>query len=231
MPRHAAAARTMAAAPHPRATRPRRRAPRQAQAPVGVVAGAAGADAAPAARAAATVAVVTLTAAGIDGTSVHGFPAYVGLGSNLRDPQQQVRAAFDALAALPATLLVLRSSFYRSSPMGPVAQPDYCNAVAGLLTELDARSLFAELRRIEMRMGREPARVRWGPRVIDLDLLVYGSERWSEADLVVPHPGIPERNFVLQPLAEIAPDLLIPGLGRVATLAAGVPTAGLWKFA
>ena len=162
---------------------------------------------------------------------MHGFPAYVGLGSNLRDPIAQLHAAFDELAKLPDTLLVLRSSLYRSSPMGPVAQPDFCNAVAGLLTELDARSLFAELRRAETRMGREPARVRWGPRVIDLDLLVYGDERRSDADLVLPHPGIAERNFVLQPLAEIAPDLRVPGLGRAASLAAGASTEGLWKIA
>ena len=162
---------------------------------------------------------------------MHGFPAYVGLGSNLRDPREQVRAAFDALAALPATLLVLRSSLYRSRPMGPVAQPEFCNAAAGLLTELDARALFLGLRRIEAQMGREPARVRWGPRVIDLDLLVYGSERRSEADLVVPHPGIAERNFVLQPLAEIAPDLRVPGLGRVADLVTRVSNEGLWKVA
>jgi 2-amino-4-hydroxy-6-hydroxymethyldihydropteridine diphosphokinase len=162
---------------------------------------------------------------------VHGFPAYVGLGSNLRDPAAQLRAAFDALAALPGTVFMLRSSLYRSSPMGPVVQPDFCNAVAALLTQLDARTLFDELRRLEVQMGREAARVRWGPRVIDLDLLVYGSERRSEADLVLPHPGIAERNFVLQPLAEIAPDLQVPGLGRVAALAAGASTEGLWKLA
>lgn len=162
---------------------------------------------------------------------MHGFPAYVGLGSNLRDPAAQLRAAFDALGALTGTLFMLRSSLYRSTPLGPVAQPDFCNAVAGLLTELDARALFGELRRIEAQMGREASRVRWGPRVIDLDLLVYGDERRSDADLVLPHPGIAERNFVLQPLAEIAPDLRVPGLGRVATLAAGVSTEGVWKLA
>jgi 2-amino-4-hydroxy-6-hydroxymethyldihydropteridine diphosphokinase len=174
---------------------------------------------------------VAAVAAGPDGTLVHGFPAYVGLGSNLRDPAAQVRAAFEALERLPRSALVLRSSLYGSSPLGPIEQPDYCNAVAGMLTELDARTLFEELRGIEARMGRERTRVRWGPRVIDLDLLVYGGERRSEPDLVLPHPGIAERNFVLQPLAEIAPDLEVPGLGRVATLAARVPGQGLWKLA
>jgi 2-amino-4-hydroxy-6-hydroxymethyldihydropteridine diphosphokinase len=162
---------------------------------------------------------------------VHGFPAYVGLGSNLRDPVAQVRAGFELLATLPRTLLVLRSPLYGSRPMGPVEQPDFCNAVAGLLTALDARSLLAQLRAIEQRMGREPSRERWGPRVIDLDLLVYADERRADADLALPHPGLAVRNFVLHPLAEIAPDLQVPGLGRVATLAAAIPGAGLWKLA
>jgi 2-amino-4-hydroxy-6-hydroxymethyldihydropteridine diphosphokinase len=162
---------------------------------------------------------------------LHGFPAYVGLGSNLHDPLAQVRTAFDALARSRGTLYMLRSSLYGSKPMGPVEQPDYCNAVAGLLTELDARGLFGELRGIEARMGREPRHAHWGPRVIDLDLLVYGSERVADADLLVPHPGIAERNFVLKPLAEIAPDLLVPGLGRVAPIAARVSSEGLWKLA
>ena len=113
--------------------------------------------------------------------------------------------------------------------MGSVAQPDFCNAVAGLLTELDARSLFAALRAIELQMGREPTRVRWGPRVIDLDLLMYGEQCSADAELTLPHPGLGERHFVLQPLCEIAPELLVPGLGRVAALAARVPTDGLWR--
>ena len=171
-------------------------------------------------------------AAGSDGARrVHGFPAYVGIGSNLRDPVKQVRAAFAALAALPNTLLVRCSSLFGSRPMGPVAQPDFCNAVAAVLTELDAWSLYTVLRSVEQQMGREPARERWGPRVIDLDLLVYGEERRADAELTLPHPGIAARNFVLQPLCEIAPDLLVPGLGRVAALAADLPGAGLWTIA
>ena len=161
---------------------------------------------------------------------MHGFPAYVGLGSNLRDPAAQVRAAFDALAQLPQTLLACRSSLYGSKPMGPVAQADYCNAVAGLLTELDAETLLTALRGIEQRFGRESVRERWGPRVIDLDLLVYGEERRADPQLTLPHPGIAERNFVLQPLCEIAPDLLVPGAGRVAALARKVSVEGLWRL-
>jgi 2-amino-4-hydroxy-6-hydroxymethyldihydropteridine diphosphokinase len=165
------------------------------------------------------------------GAKVHGFPAYVGIGSNLRDPVKQVRMACGKLAALPNTLLVRCSSLFGSRPMGPVAQPDYCNAVAGILTELDARTLHAAMRATELQMGREPPRERWGPRVIDLDLLAYGEERRSDTDLTLPHPGIAERHFVLQPWCEIAPDLWIPGLGRVAALAAQASTDGLWRIA
>ena len=162
---------------------------------------------------------------------VHGFPAYVGLGSNLQDPVAQVRAAFDALAGLPRTRLVGRSSLFGSRPMGPVIQPDFCNAVAGLLTELDAATLLESLRAIEQRCGRMRHVERWGPRVIDLDLLVYGEECRADAQLTLPHPGLAERNFVLQPLCEIAPDLLVPGVGRVAALAARLSADGLWRIA
>jgi 2-amino-4-hydroxy-6-hydroxymethyldihydropteridine diphosphokinase len=114
--------------------------------------------------------------------------------------------------------------------MGPTEQPDFCNAVAGILTELDAPALHATLRAIELRMGREPSRERWGPRVIDLDLLAYGEERRADPELTLPHPGIAERHFVLQPWREIAPDFMVPGLGRVAALAAQLPIEGLWRI-
>jgi 2-amino-4-hydroxy-6-hydroxymethyldihydropteridine diphosphokinase len=159
------------------------------------------------------------------------FPAYVGIGSNLGDPPERVRAAFARLASLPLCRLECRSSLYGSVPMGPIPQADFCNAVAGLLTQLEAPQLHRGLRDIETQLGRESERERWGPRVIDLDLLVYADERRADAQLTLPHPGIAERNFVLQPLREIAPDLLIPGLGRVAELAARLPAAGLWRMA
>ena len=158
------------------------------------------------------------------------FPAYVGLGSNLRDPPAQVRAALASLAALPRTRLVCHSSLYGSTPLGPVAQADFCNAVAGLLTELDATTLHAALHDCELQLGREPGRERWGPRVIDLDLLMYADERRAGAELTLPHPGVAARNFVLHPWSEFAPELLIPGLGRVAALAAQLPAAGLWRL-
>src|SRR5262245_59618704 len=97
-------------------------------------------------------------------------PAYVGIGSNLDEPWRQVERAFDALARLPESRLVLRSALYRSRPLGDVEQPEFVNAAAGLLTQLTPEALLAELRRTELELGREPARQRWGPRRIDLDL-------------------------------------------------------------
>lgn len=144
-------------------------------------------------------------------------PAYVGIGSNLGDSAARVRAAFDALAALPDTRLIARSSLYRTRPFGPVEQGDFINAVAGLLTQLDAGALLAAIRGIEAAAGRLRAE-RWGPRTLDLDLLVFGDERIDTADLTVPHPGIAERGFVLAPLHEIAPTLAVPGMGRVEVL-------------
>jgi 2-amino-4-hydroxy-6-hydroxymethyldihydropteridine diphosphokinase len=172
-----------------------------------------------------------VAAGNVGAPRVHGFPAYVGIGSNLQDPIKQVGSACVALAALPKTLLVRCSSLYGSRPMGPVTQPDYCNAVAGVLTELDARSLHAAMRAIEIQMGREPQHQHWGPRIIDLDLLAYGEQRQSDPELSLPHPGIAERAFVLQPWCEISPDVWVPGLGRVGDLAQQVSTAGLWRIA
>ncbi|MBT8089787.1 MAG: 2-amino-4-hydroxy-6-hydroxymethyldihydropteridine diphosphokinase [Gammaproteobacteria bacterium] len=146
----------------------------------------------------------------------HWRPAYVGLGSNLQGPAAQLDSAFDLLAEIPDTRLIRRSSLYRSSPFGGVEQPDFVNAAASLLTQLTAKQLLEELKRIELRRGRKRGEVRWGPRVLDLDLLVCGSDKIEEPGLTVPHPGIAERNFVLLPLMEIAPGLTIPGLGRLA---------------
>ena len=154
-------------------------------------------------------------------------PAYIGVGSNLEDPRTQVLAALARLGDLPKTRLVLASRLYRSRPLGRVAQPDFVNAVAGILTRLDPNALLTELRAIESAMGRPKRHERWGPRIIDLDLLAHGRERRTEAELTLPHPGIVERNFVLYPLAEIAPDLELPGFGRVADLAAAVTAEGI----
>lgn len=146
------------------------------------------------------------------------LPAYIGLGSNLQSPARQLDSAMDLLASIPNTRLIARSSLYRSAPFGGIEQPDFVNAVASLLTRLTAHDLLAELQQIEQRRGRERNDVRWGPRVIDLDLLVFSDQVLADPGLKVPHPGITDRNFVLLPLREIAPELLIPGLGRVASL-------------
>ena len=158
-------------------------------------------------------------------------PAYVALGSNLDDPREQVERAMAALAGLQDTRLVLRSSLYRTRPFGPVEQPDFVNAAAGLLTRLEPAGLLAQLKALEVQLGRVRPVVRWGPRRIDLDLLVHGGARIAEPDLEVPHPGIPERPFVLVPLAEFAPDLVVPGRGRVRDLLARVDSADLERIA
>lgn len=161
---------------------------------------------------------------------MHWFPAYVGLGSNLDGPAQRVQQALKALAVLDATQVIMVSPLYGSKPMGPVVQPDFCNAVAGLLTRLSVSDLFQALRALEQRLGRAPTRERWGPRVIDLDLLAYAGEHVTSGELTVPHPGIVQRNFVLYPLADVAPELFIPGAGRVAVLAQTIGGDGLWRM-
>jgi 2-amino-4-hydroxy-6-hydroxymethyldihydropteridine diphosphokinase len=157
-------------------------------------------------------------------------PAYIGVGSNLQDPQARVLAAFAALARIADTRVILTSPLYTSPPFGPPAQPDYVNAVAGVLTQLGSGELLGQLRSIESRFGRPERHEHWGPRVIDLDLLVFGRERRREPQLTLPHPGIVERNFVLYPLADIAPDLDVPGLGRVSELQRRVAPAGLQRL-
>jgi 2-amino-4-hydroxy-6-hydroxymethyldihydropteridine diphosphokinase len=146
-------------------------------------------------------------------------PAYVGIGSNLGNPAEHVAAAMDALSRIDATVLAVRSGLYRSPPMGPQDQPDYVNAAAGLLTRLPPGELLLRLQAIENDHGRVRSGERWGPRTLDMDLLVYGAETCTDASLQLPHPGIADRPFVLLPLREIAPGLNVPGLGSVARLA------------
>jgi 2-amino-4-hydroxy-6-hydroxymethyldihydropteridine diphosphokinase len=158
-------------------------------------------------------------------------PAYVALGSNLSDPRRQVEAAFEALARLPDARLVARSGLWRSRPLGPQDQPDFVNAAAGMLTALGPGELLAALQEIERRLGKSEPAMRWGPRIIDLDLLVFADLRTEEAGLALPHPGLPRRNFVLYPLAEIAAELWVPGLARVSRLRDEVSPAGIERFA
>lgn len=159
-----------------------------------------------------------------------GTTAWIGVGSNLDGPVERVRAAIDALAAIPETDRVVASPLYGSAPMGPSDQPDYVNAVVRLCTGLEAHALLDALQRLETEAGRERAGERWGPRVLDLDLLLFGDRRIDDDRLRVPHPGLAERIFVLRPLADLAPDLDVPGLGRVADLLARMPEDGLWRL-
>lgn len=151
--------------------------------------------------------------------------AYIALGSNLADPRAQVERGFAALAALPDTRLQARSRLYRTRPWGVLDQPDFVNAAARITTSLSPRGLLERLQAIEARAGRVRG-VRYGPRTLDLDLLLYGDAVIREPDLVVPHPRLHERAFVLAPLADLDPDLEVPGRGRVAALLAGVDASG-----
>jgi 2-amino-4-hydroxy-6-hydroxymethyldihydropteridine diphosphokinase len=138
--------------------------------------------------------------------------AYVGLGANLGDREATIRAA---VAALPGVVAV--STLLETDPVGKTDQPRFLNGVAALETELSAGELLDVLLSVERSLGRE-RRERWGPRTIDLDLLLYGDETIDEPGLTVPHPRMHERRFVLEPLAEVARGLVIPGRGRVEEL-------------
>jgi 2-amino-4-hydroxy-6-hydroxymethyldihydropteridine diphosphokinase len=149
-------------------------------------------------------------------------PAYIGVGSNLEDPVEQVCQGMALLGELPDTRLVLRSSLYRSAPMGPQNQPDFVNAVVAILTKIKPVELLRLTQELEKRQGRDCSAKRWGPRTLDLDLLAYSSVKMADRNLTLPHPGIAERNFVLLPWAEIAPHFCVPGLATVAQLAQSV---------
>jgi 2-amino-4-hydroxy-6-hydroxymethyldihydropteridine diphosphokinase len=144
-------------------------------------------------------------------------PAYVGIGSNLQSPRDRVFEAIERMSTLKTTRIVLRSQLYLTQPMGPQDQPNYVNAAVGLLTQLKARELLTGLLGIERSMGRE-RQERWGPRVIDLDLLWMIDSAIDEPGLTLPHPGVSTRNFVLYPLADIAPTIKIPRVGIVLDL-------------
>ena len=145
--------------------------------------------------------------------------AYVALGANLEDPIAQVKAGITALATLPRTQLVAQSSLYRTAPVGYADQPDFINAVAAVETTLNPRELLAALLAIERHHGRVREFAN-APRTLDLDVLLYGDLRMHEDGLTIPHPRMHERAFVLAPLAEIAPEVVIPGQGAIAELLA-----------
>jgi len=147
------------------------------------------------------------------------IPVYIGLGSNLDGPPGQIRRAIAELGALPHTRLLARSHLYKSRPLGPQDQPDYFNAVAMLATEYPPLELLQSLQNLEEKHGRRRAgETHWGARNLDLDILVYGDMRMHTPELTLPHPGMHTRSFVLYPLAELAPTLMIPGHGQVQAL-------------
>jgi 2-amino-4-hydroxy-6-hydroxymethyldihydropteridine diphosphokinase len=153
-------------------------------------------------------------------------PAYVAIGSNLDSPRDRVLEAFERISKLHAACCALRSRLYLSRPLGPQDQPQFVNAAVGLLTQLAPQDLLSELLAIERVMGRE-RRQRWGPRVIDLDILWMVDAAITLPELTLPHPGVSTRNFVLYPLADIAPTLNIPGLGPVLDLKSRVGDEGI----
>ncbi|GAB2569917.1 2-amino-4-hydroxy-6-hydroxymethyldihydropteridine diphosphokinase [Dyella jejuensis] len=152
--------------------------------------------------------------------------AYVALGSNLGNPRRQLLDAIDALAALPQTRVLLRSRFYRTPPWGVLDQPAFLNAAVALETALEAHALLDALLSIERDAGRQRSGERWGPRTLDLDLLHVEGKTISDERLTLPHPHIANRAFVLLPLRDLAPDLEIPGQGRVTDLLRAVDTQG-----
>lgn len=167
--------------------------------------------------------------------------AYIGLGSNLGKPLQQLQRACRALAVLPHSRLCLCSPFYRSQPLptgraagqGVVAaaqQPEYINAVAALETGLRPLELLEALQVIEQAQGRERDGQRWSARTLDLDILLYGQEIITNPRLTVPHPGMAEREFVLYPLAQIAPQLVLPDGQRLSDLLTKCPLRGLRRL-
>lgn len=155
---------------------------------------------------------------------------YIGLGSNLAEPRQQIRAALRALATLPQTHLAACSWLYASDPLGPPDQPRYVNAVAALDTELAPHALLDQLQRIELEQGRQRKDERWGPRTLDLDILLYGQRILQDERLTVPHYHMQARAFVLYPLAELTPSLELPDGRSLQALLRACPFVGLERL-
>lgn len=156
---------------------------------------------------------------------------FLGLGANLHLPLLQLQQAVVALAALEHCQLQSVSSLYGSKPMGPQDQPDYVNAVVAILTTLTAEQLLDQLQKIELEQGRQRKDQRWGPRTLDLDILLFGEQCIDNERLTVPHYGMKVREFVLYPLAELAPELHLPDGTALSQLLAAVPLNGLVMLA
>lgn len=155
--------------------------------------------------------------------------AFLGLGSNLESPLNQLVSAVQAIETIPSTSLIQTSSFYKNKPVGPQDQPDFLNAVASIDTGLSPDGLLDYLQDIEVQQGRK-RNIHWGARTLDLDILLFGSEVINSTRLVIPHPEMHKRAFVLQPLYEIAPDLVIPGQGPLKNLVRYINTDGMQKI-
>jgi len=162
-------------------------------------------------------------------TDHKGTPVFIGVGSNLEDPRAQARKAVAALSALRGCHILAISSWYVSKAVGPGSQPDYVNGVVALLTKLSPYQLLDHLQHIESHQGRVRT-VRWGPRTLDLDVLNYGDLVLNDIRLTLPHPGLADRNFVLLPLAEIAPDLVLADGHRVPDLLAKCSFEGIVRL-
>lgn len=156
--------------------------------------------------------------------------AFIGLGSNLADPVAQLQRAVTGLANTARVTVCRVSSLYRTAPWGETGQPDFINAVVEIETDLEAEALLAELIRLERQAGRTRER-RWGPRTLDLDLLLHGETQNTQAHLQLPHPRMHERAFVLAPLAELAPDLVLGDHGPISDLLAHLGLDGVQRLA
>ncbi|WP_348673425.1 2-amino-4-hydroxy-6-hydroxymethyldihydropteridine diphosphokinase [uncultured Abyssibacter sp.] len=155
--------------------------------------------------------------------------AYLGLGANLGRPAETLAATVRAIREWPQTRCRAVSRLYHSAPMGPADQPDFCNAVVQLRTELSAPALLAQAQATERAFGRTRSDVRWGARSLDLDLLLYGDEVVQDADLVLPHPGLEQRAFVVFPLLDVAADLTLPSGRSLAEVARRLGQDGLLR--
>lgn len=155
---------------------------------------------------------------------------YLAIGSNLASPLEQVNAALAALAEIPESQLVAVSDFYRTPPLGPQDQPDYLNVAVALETALAPEALLDHTQRIELQQGRERKAHRWGPRTLDLDIMLFGDMQIDTPRLTVPHYDMKNRAFMLLPLAQIAPDLRFPDGDKLSDLLANLDPSGISRW-
>lgn len=155
---------------------------------------------------------------------------YIAIGSNLASPLEQVNAALAALAQIPESRIVAVSPFYRTPPLGPQDQPDYLNAAVALETTLAPETLLDHTQRIELQQGRERKAHRWGPRTLDLDIMLYGDRQIATPRLTVPHYDMKNRAFMLLPLAQIAPDLRFPDGDTLSDILAKLDRSGISRW-